>query len=1196
MTTWTEEQQKVIDTRQKNMLVSAAAGSGKTAVLVERIVQKILDEEHPVDIDKIVVVTFTKAAAAQMRERVLAAIQNALVREPDNQHLMRQATLVHSAFITTIDSFCNYIVRNYFYEVDLDPAFRIAEEGELKLMRASVMERLMENEYQRAKGETASPFLAFVDTYAQAHSDAAVTEMIFSLYEKSQSYPWPDEWLTQVQSAYAIESVEALQKSAWFSWMVQSVRDAVSEALAQTRCLLHISRTEQGPDCYSAGLERDIEMYEDALAFDDVCRCYQAMREMTFGKIGTKPRNYDKDEALLEKVKVRRGYLKKKIVALQQTFLEKSLEEIVMQIQSQRGHVDELVRLTGEYAKAFAEQKAKRNVLDFGDVEHFAIRILKDEKTHELRPTALALQQLFDEIMIDEYQDSNWLQEEILTSISKESAGGHNMFMVGDVKQSIYAFRQACPQIFMEKYHRFSADGAADIAIDLQRNFRSREEVLDFTNDVFYELMHSDLGDVEYDAAASLNYGAIDYEAKDGMFDGEIIIADRVEDELEEADIDDRISYEAKVIADRIHQLMKTQQVTDRETKQLRPMRFSDVVILLRSPGSMAEQMVDVLMENGIPAYAESRRGYFSTTEVECVLNLLQVMDNPHQDIPLAAVLHSPMFGFTNDELAQIKADQKDGSLMDALMAFAKTHGENEKTADFLHFLEGKRAVAFDMPIHEFIELLLKDTDYLSYVTALPRGENRRANLHQLIDKAVEYEATSYKGLFHFVNYIQQLKQYEVEMGEATLLSENDDAVSILSIHKSKGLEFPVVIVAGLGKEFNLKDTSGKMVLHADLGVGLDFILPDEQTRETPVYKHVVAKAMRQDLYGEEMRVLYVAMTRAKEKLILVAAIKKAEEMLATWDDPSEEMTLSVREDAKQFIEWIVRSTAKKRDRYPITVVTPKDIVVREVEEQMIRLENRDRLLTWLQDAPSEICPDLEGQLEYQYPYQVAQPYKNKYSVSEIKHRRMAEAFDGEVTPRPAFLEQERESVIPAFIAKTQTNGENVGALRGTAMHRFLECFDFARDGGADTLQTQMEEMLQSGYMSAENHALLSVEKLDAFLHSPLANRMMTAAKKEELYKEKPFVMSVAAQELFADAQEQDSILIQGIIDAFFVEDDGIVLLDYKTDRVGDARELIGRYEAQLKLYARALERTMGIPVKECLLYSFCFDEIISIN
>ncbi len=1196
MTKWTAEQQKVIDTRQKNMLVSAAAGSGKTAVLVERIIQRVTDEKNPVDVDKILVVTFTKAAAAEMRERVLKAIQDALAEDPGNPYLARQATLVHSAFITTIDSFCNHIVRNYFYEVDLDPGFRIADEGELKLMQTAVMEQMMEEQYQQAKGERESSFLNFVDTYASGHSDVAVTDMIFSLYEKSQSYPWPEEWLEQVTLAYDIDSVDALADSKWFVLMMQTVRGSLQEALEQTKCLLLDCQTEMGPDCYMTGLQHDVEMYEELLAFSDVVRFYKAMREMSYGRIGVKPRNYEKDEALLQRVKESRGELKDGITKLQKSYCTKSLEEIVSQMQQLRPHVHEIVRLAMVYAQAFSEQKTKKNILDFSDVEHFALKILKDEKTHELRPTAAAYRQTFDEIMIDEYQDSNYLQEEILTSISREPIGGHNMFMVGDVKQSIYAFRQACPEIFMDKYHRFSGEEEGNVAIDLQKNFRSRQEVLEFTNDVFYALMHKDLGDVEYDAAAALNCGASDYEKVDGMFDGEIIICDRVEEELEDAAIEDKVSYEAKVIADRIHQLRMTQFVTDKETKKLRPLRLSDVVILLRSPGTMAEQMLDVLMENGIPAFAESKTGYFSTIEVETVLNLLKVLDNPFQDIPLAAVLHSPMFAFSNDELVKIQTGREKCSLMESVLAYANEHEEDKKVADFLQFLEEKRALVFDMPIHQFIEMLLEDTGYLSYVTAMPRGESRRANLHRLVEKAVEYEATSYKGLFHFVNYIGQLKKYEVEMGEAALLSENDDAVSIMSIHKSKGLEFPVVIVAGLGKQFNLRDTSGKMVLHSKLGVGFDLILPEKQTKETTVYKNVVARAMRYDTYGEEMRVLYVAMTRAKEKLILVAAVSKAEEMIAKWDMSPKILPMGMRDGANQFIEWIVRATATKREKYPITLVTPKDVLVNEVAEQMVHKGDKEVLLSWMTQINPEMCQEIERQITYCYPYRTKQEYKNKYSVSEIKHRQMEAAFAEDVTPRPAFLEQERKAIVPAFISKKEEKAENIGALRGTAMHRFLECFDFARDCGRETLQIQLEEMLQSGRLSHAYGELLSVPKLQKFMDTPLADRMMEAAKKDELYKEKPFVMRVSPQDIFVDATTTDTILIQGIIDVFFVEDDGIVLLDYKTDRVAQAQDLVKRYKAQLELYAKALEKTMGMPVKECLLYSFCLEEIISIN
>lgn len=1182
MTKWTNEQQKVIDTRQKNMLVSAAAGSGKTAVLVERIVQKVLDSNNPVDIDEILVVTFTRAAAAEMRQRVLDAINDALEKDPANPHLLRQATLVHTAFITTIDSFCSYVVRNHFYEIDLEPGYRIGDEGELKLMEKASMDAMMESQYEIAKGEENSAFLELIDAYGRDDSDGPVTEMVHTLFKKSQSFPWPDEWLEGLLEPYQVTSVEELVSTAWFAWMTDIIRGVVQEALEDTKKLQELCMLPDGPDCYAKGLEADVNMYEELLSFQERQRFYEAVRECKYGAIGRKPRNYDRDMDLLERVKSHRDDIKKRVDTCIKDFCIKTLEEVVQEMQAQKWLVEELIRLTCCYATTFASFKARKNILDFSDVEHLALDILKDKETHECKAAALEFQKQFNEVMIDEYQDSNYIQEEILTSITREDIGQHNLFMVGDVKQSIYRFRQACPALFVDKYERYTKGEDGCVAIDLQKNFRSREQVLSFANDVFYQLMHKDLGDVEYNHEAALYYGATDYISKEGMYEGEILIG-------ESNDVEDKVAYEAKLVADRIKELCAKQLVTDKATKELRNMRFSDVVILMRSPGAWADTFIDVLQENGIPAFAESKTGYFNTREVETMLNLLRVLDNPYQDIPLAAVLHSEIFGFTNEDLVHIS--QKKKPLMSSLLEYANLHPEDDKVMGFLEFLQKKREMIQDIPIHQLLEHLMEETGYLSYVTAMPRGEMRRANLQKLIDQAVAYESTSFKGLFHFVNYIQKLGEYSVEMGEAAIVGENDDAVSIMSIHKSKGLEFPVVIVAGLGKQFNKSDSSGTMLLHSDLGVGLETRDLLGQTTDTTLYKKVVAKANKWDMYGEEMRVLYVAMTRAKEKMILVGTMKDVEKNLEKWEETRGSLSLGVREGAVTFMEWVVRSTANKRDEYPITIVTPEQVVVSEVARLVEGQQTKEMLLHPV--ASQDVMDDISRQLTYVYPYERKEEYKNKYSVSEIKHQRMEEIFESQEVERPEFLEESYESTVPQFISKKESGGVNQGALRGTAMHRFLECYDF----GADLpMEDQLEGMCTKGLLAEEQRDLLSVAKLEKFLATPLAARMSTAAREDELYKEKPFVMSVTPKELFPEAEDnQDTLLVQGIIDVFFIEDGGIVVLDYKTDRVKTSQELIDRYQVQLQLYGKALERTLGLPVKEILIYSFSLEETISI-
>lgn len=1193
MTQWTKEQQQVIETRDKNMLVSAAAGSGKTAVLVERIISRVLDQENPVDIDRILVVTFTRAAAAEMRERVLLAINRALEEDPGNTYLLRQSALVHNAFITTIDSFCNAIVRNHFYEIDIDPGFRIGEEGEMKLLESSVLERVMEEQYRQAQGVKQSAFLDLVDAYAKGETDEAVKEMVLMLYHKSQSFPWPQQWLHSLEEPYRIADETELKQSAWFVSLTQLLHQTIEDARAETEKLLEYCNKPQGPVCYEKGLKSDLEHYDDVLAFEDSVRFYQALGELRYETIGRKPRGYTGDEILLERVKEQRDQIKKRVEKCRDDFCGNSMEEIVNQMKSLRPMVQEWIALTLAFSRSFSAEKKKKNVLDFNDVEHFALKILKEENTKESTTTAEEFQQQFVEIMIDEYQDSNYIQEEILSAISREKKGEHNLFMVGDVKQSIYRFRQACPEIFMDKYERYKEGSQGCVAIDLQKNFRSRYQVLNFVNDVFYPLMHRDLGGVEYDEAAALYPGAV-YSEEQGTFSGEIWIADWDKEWIGAGDWESKTAYETKVIADRILDLCKTQYVTDKVTGKLRNMRFSDVVILMRSPNKYADEMISVLEENGIPAFAESKTGYFDAVEVKTVLNLLRILDNPYQDIPLASVLHSPMFSFSNEELAKIHRKKK--PLIEALREYEEEDALLEKCRFFCSFLDKKRKLVSELPIHQLLLYLLEETDYLSYVSAMPRGANRRANLQKLVDEAVRYEKTSYQGLFHFVRYVEQLQHYDVEMGEAVLTSENDDAVAIMSIHKSKGLEFPVVILAGSAKQFNEMDTRGSLILHSQLGMGLDLMDTREQTKTVTLYKKMVARLIKWDMYGEEMRILYVALTRAKEKLLVFGTLPNAEEKSGQWEETIGPLSMATREGAKNYLEWIIRATADNRQSYPLRIVTPKDVVAKQVKTHLNQKYGKKMLLSQIQQVDEKLQQRVERQLNYQYPYFAEQTYKSKYSVSEIKHKTMEETFSEEVAERPPFLKQETEPIVPTFLMGEKEEEISRGALRGSAMHRYMECVDFAAYSGKTSLIEQGDKMECEGRLKSCDKALLSWDKLNRFFETSLAKRMIQAEQRQDLYREKPFVMQADPTELFSKvSQEGEKVLVQGIIDVFFVEEGEIVLLDYKTDRVNHAEELTKRYQMQLRLYAQALQRAWGMRVKEIWIYSFCLEQTISI-
>ena len=1265
---WTTEQQQVIDLRNRNILVSAAAGSGKTAVLVERIVKIITDKNHPVDIDHLLIVTFTNAAAAEMRERIGNAIEKALDEQPGNEHLLRQLTLIHNAQITTIDSFCLYVVRNHFHEIDLEPNFRIGDEGELKLLREDVLGRVLEQNYE----EPSEAFSDFVEGYASGRTDAALNEMILQLYEFSRSYPWPEKWLDSFVGAYRIETREELDRAEWLAPLTQNIRFVLKDCEQLLKQALAVTQQDDGPDMYEKAVRSDLEKYESLSKLTSFCELSVALSDIKYDRLASS-RGFEGDPDKLELVKSLREQAKDVVKKLCRQYFFCSPEMMIEQLERTEPMLEEVVRLTKQFADEFAAAKRRKNLVDFHDVEHFALQILVDEETEKAKKTAEEFRDTFEEIMIDEYQDSNEVQETLLRSISREERGENNIFMVGDVKQSIYRFRLARPELFMKKYDSYSLEESTTQRIDLHKNFRSREEVLTCTNDIFYKIMVRSLGNVEYDAEAALYPGASYPVSAD--FTPEILLADSNDELLEDTELSDKKTLEAKIVAEEIRHLMKTQPVTDKATGELRAARYSDIVILLRSLSGWADSLVEVLNGNGIPAHTVSSTGYFSTVEVQTVLSMLRLLDNPRQDIPMAAVLRSPMAGLTDEELAVLRledgsvpfheavlelaeglyeedgqkeisdseadseADQKQGRNADGKKEDDIETTAHRKLLKFYKKYRQLRQLVPDTPIHELIEIILRETGYGHYVAAMPAGNRRTANLNMLLEKAAAYEKTSYKGLFHFVRYIDELQKYDVDFGEADMVGENEDVVRIMSIHKSKGLEFPIVIVSGMGKNFNKQDTRSKMVLHPELGIGLDYMDGKKRIKSPTIAKKAIAKQIDLENLGEELRVLYVALTRAKEKLILTGTLKDAPEKLEFFrqqanlskaaDRPLSYLT---REGASGYLDWILPAVLSYGDKYPVRIVEAAELVLDEVENQLEQNEDLTGRIGEIKAADPQLVGQLKQRFSQRYPYQVDVLRKNKYSVSELKHRAMREKFEAEQEETiPAFLEEPVTPTIPLFIQRqgsVEQETPNRGALRGTAVHRVMECYDFASE---KSVHEQMEAMEKEEKITADMRALVREQTVADFVSSETGKRMALAQRGGALYREKPFVMGFTEEELErygfgAGAQmieneaqtenaqqeimsenvsqenhmhEEDLTLIQGIIDVFWIEDDGITVLDYKTDRVDTAQELIDRYATQLKLYADALERvfaTRKLKVKEILIYSFRLVKLISIE
>lgn len=1212
---WTSEQKKVIDLRDRDILVSAAAGSGKTAVLVERIVNRICVDNPPVDIDRMLVVTFTKAAAAEMRERVSRAIDSLKELKPDDENLQRQSTLVHNALITTIDSFCLFVVQNNFAQLNLDPDFRIGDQAELKLMLKDALTQVFEDNYAREDNEA---FINLIDTYSKGRNDSAVRQMVEDIYYKAGSSSWPRKWMNSLLRLYDIKSAKQLEDSEIIKEIVDYSRVLLEEAVQELTMAKDLASATPGLEKYALTLSEDIALFDgmaDGMA--DVTG-YVGMQEflnkISFGRIAV-IRKFDGDEKKKERVKSMRDATKKKVDGIKQKYFGMSIELMYEQLERQRPFVKELIRLSLEFYDAMEAVKTRKRVFDFSDIEHFALRILVDEQTLEPTETAREFSKHFEEIMIDEYQDSNQVQEDILTAISREHQGVGNMFMVGDVKQSIYRFRMARPELFMEKYNTYTSDDSAHQRIDLHKNFRSRNEVLDFTNDIFYKIMAADLGNVQYDDDAALYPGA---SYPEETMRTELLLVDYKDEDLSEIIEDedgDKVQIEALLIANRIRSLMENGMVTDKKTGQLRAVQYRDIVILSRSVATWGNTVAAVLKDCDIPAHVESNTGYFSSYEIQVILSMLRILDNPLQDIPMAAVLASPIVGMDDEELAQIRSAFKGVSFAQAaLSAMAGEDGyEDEKLKAFALVFERLRGAVADTPIHELLYMMLDETGFYRYASAMPAGKRRRQNIDMLIEMAAAYEKTSYKGLFHFVRYIDIQQKYEIDYGEADTAGENDDVVRIMTIHKSKGLEFPVVFVSGLGKGFNTQDTKSDLVIHEKLGLGLVEKTKSPRTKRPSLIRNEIESRIKRENLGEELRVLYVALTRAKEKIILTGGLSNAQKSFEKYRgnvNANQPISFGQREGAGCYLDWIIPAMLSYPDKYTVSTVDATEFAARTAMDMAANDISRAQLIGHISAADETKAKELAEEFDFEYAYASDITKKSKYSVSELKHDSMVEKYDSteREAERPKFLLEEKETYVPDFArddeAGCATNeskepknaaGVNQGALRGTAVHRVMECLDFKSLCDIDTkdhvavsafVKKSMDEMLKKGLITDDMYRLTRPKLIEQFISSDVAARMAQADKRGDLYKEKPFVM------------DYEGVLVQGIIDVFWLENDKIVLLDYKTDRVNAAKELIDRYSTQLKLYADALGRIFStdgksIQADERLIYSFRLQQTI---
>ena len=1223
---WTQEQQRVIDTRDCDILVSAAAGSGKTAVLVARILSIITDKEKPVDIDRLLVVTFTNAAAGEMRERIREALERRAEEEPDNIHLQRQLVLVHNAKITTIHSFCLNVLRNHFQIAGIDPAFRIADTGEITLLEQETVHETVAEAYENA-GES---FHEFVEGFATGKSDQIIENTVLSIYHYALGQPWPKEWLESccrmyprldfksedvgLDDTYLNSEIiggcenESVQKEVpdefgenseqWISYIEQDTAKILADADAQIRRAIGICEEPDGPYPYLKALQDDLRILEklrSASTYEEYAQAFECMPSYTM--LGRK-----KDESIAEEKKLLvqelRAGVKDAIASLHQQYYFDKMEVLRKEYAKSGEYIRELVKLTEAFMERLAARKAEKNILDFGDLEHFALRTLVKQQDGKTAPTAAAEEyaEMFEEIMIDEYQDSNLVQELILKSVSGRGRGEHNLFMVGDVKQSIYRFRLARPELFMEKYRTYKNEAdSTSCRIDLHKNFRSREQVLGSVNYLFRQIMTEGLGGIEYDSDAALYPGAVFEKRPQGeaFLETEFLLLD--------AQTQTKQETEARLIGRRIREIVGNEEVLDKETGAYRPAKYGDIVILLRTVSGWAETFGEILGDMGIPCFTGSQKGYFSAAEVRTVLAYLQILDNPVQDIPLASVLRSAIGGLTDEELAVIRSSFKERHFYDCVQAY-RVYGDNKelcgKLDRFFEVFDRLRTKCAHTPVHLLIWEMLEVTGYGAYAQALPAGSQRKANLDMLIEKAISYESTSYRGLYHFVRYIENLKKYEVDYGEANTGTEADNTVRIMSIHKSKGLEFPIVFVSGLGKQFNESDVRSKVVMHPEFGLACDCVDTKLRTRQPSILKKTIQKKTAAENLGEELRVLYVALTRAKEKLILTGCVSDAQSKLNRWQTASlyegEALTYSDLTSASTYLDWIVPALLHKmkngvlpeESHFSMQLLCEAEEAVQETwqrSDEAIRLAQ-------LMNLPVQECFDeetrvyLDSVFEAVYPYEADAQIVGKLSVSELKKLSyVPEEEDAQEMYRPETV----IPLLPEFREKKQTLH---GAKRGTAYHTFMENLDYSKK---DELEIQLEELISCGKMSEEEGKTLCLNDIRTFLETESGKRMERAALSGCLRRERPFVLGIPADHIREEWNPQETVLVQGIIDAYFIEDGQITVLDYKTDRVRSSEELVMRYHAQLDYYALALERLTGCHIKDKIIYSFHLGEDI---
>ncbi|MDB2156415.1 MULTISPECIES: helicase-exonuclease AddAB subunit AddA [Clostridium] len=1249
-TKWTDEQLSAIKTRNCNLLVAAAAGSGKTAVLVERIIRIITNKDNPVDIDKLLVVTFTNAAAAEMRERIAAAISKALDKEPTSKNLQKQLTLLNRANITTMHSFCLDVIKNNFHKIDLDPSFRIGDQTEGILIKDEVIETLFEEKYDQEDTE----FTSLVEAFSTYKNDDNLKELIINMYNFIMSGPWPENWLKENAEAFNIETMEKLNNSKWVLVLKNSIKVEIEGYIKMLEKAIEIINLTDGLEPYLETFSNELYSIKNAYnsidcGLDDI---YSSLCSISFGRLKSIKKDKVSDENVQNTVKSIRDDIKKKISELINNTFSVTPEEMLINIKGAYPTIKKLTEIVLEFGEKFSQKKKEKNILDFNDLEHLCLKILSDkDENGNIIPskTAIEFKNLFDEVLVDEYQDSNNVQETIIELVSRRKDEFPNVFMVGDVKQSIYRFRQAKPELFMEKYINYTLEESNNRKIQLYKNFRSRKEVIDGVNYIFKEIMSETVGELEYTDEEALNLGASYENSEDeNVILGGPIEVNIIEKSIEESDLNkekldeedfeneeiEGVNLEGKIVAKRIKELMTTTgnnvfKVLDKETGEYRPIKYKDIVILLRATKNWSESLLDELGQEGIPAYADTGSGYFESIEIRTIMSLLRVIDNPMQDVPVIAVLKSPIMGFSAEDLSIIRLKNKEKYFYENIADIAEGNicdiSEEliTRCKGFLEKLEIWRNKAIYMPIDEFIWYLYMDTAYYGYVGAMPNGVLRQANLKILFQRAKQFEQTSFKGLFNFINFINKLTKSSGDMGSAKILGENEDVVRIMSIHKSKGLEFPVVFLCGTGKQFNLMDLNKNILYHDELGFGPDFVDLEKRVSIGTIAKEAIKKKMKLETLSEEVRILYVACTRAKEKLIITGTVNNIQKSIEKWvSSASLDYNLILPSEilkGKSYLDWIGMSLCQHNDgkvlrekiavsneiskddnsKWDIKLWKRSDIVVNN-EDGKLEEEKEVKLSILEEEYDKDVYGEVDKRLSYKYPLKESTKLKSNISVSDLK-KRNAEFIDQHVESiniEEVESKNNRTIITPKFL---QEEKGLTAAEKGTAVHFVMKKIDLDKVSSIHEIKDQIQYLYENDFILEEEMKAVNPSKILNFFKSDLG-KMMTELHKEgkKIYRELPFyteISSVNIDNTLSEEYENEKVRLQGIIDCFFEYNGESILLDYKTDYVSkdNEAELQKKYIKQLDYYSDAVFKITGKKVSKRYLYSFYLEKVIEI-